>query len=257
MKSASDRRSDAPRLRQERGGRNAFAGRGGADPGGRGSLVSTVFGGTYEREYRKAVLDPFERETGIKVLAKLGVTSESVNQCTGEPLAVPRSTFCFPYPDNIKVAAEGIAMPLTVQDIPNMKDVDAIWYDQFHGMGVAFYVGYGIAYRRRSGPRASHRMEGPVGTRRSKTKSRFRISAAGARGKCWSSRLPQWRQRGQHGPAFPALQKLKPNVRQFLRAGPSRPVARQWRGLGVRGDDEYRALRFDRRRQAGEIHLPD
>src|SRR5258707_594891 len=40
------------------------------------SLVSTVFGGAYEREYRKAILDPFERETGIKVVAKLGMTSE-------------------------------------------------------------------------------------------------------------------------------------------------------------------------------------
>ncbi len=40
------------------------------------SLVSTVFGGVWEREYRKNIVEPFEKATGNKVLLKLGSTSE-------------------------------------------------------------------------------------------------------------------------------------------------------------------------------------
>jgi putative spermidine/putrescine transport system substrate-binding protein len=112
------------------------------------SLVSTVFGGAYEREYRKAILEPFERETGIKVVAKLGMTSEWLTNALVNRRRPEIDVLLLPYPDNVKAVAEGISLPITAQDVPNMKDVDAIWTDQFRGMGVALdYVGYGIAYR--------------------------------------------------------------------------------------------------------------
>jgi putative spermidine/putrescine transport system substrate-binding protein len=185
-----------------------------------GSLVSTVFGGTYEREYRKAVLDPFERETGIKVLAKLGVTSEWVTNALVNRRHPEIDVLLLPYPDNIKVAAEGIAMPLTVQDIPNMKDVDPIWYDQFHGMGVALdYVGYGIAYREDLVPKpptAWKDLWDPA------FKNKVTIPDIGSWGS-WEMLVVAARLNGggedNMAPAFPALQKLKPNVRQFFKSG--------------------------------------
>ncbi|MBV8510825.1 MAG: extracellular solute-binding protein, partial [Xanthobacteraceae bacterium] len=185
-----------------------------------GSLVSTVFGGTYEREYRKAVLDPFERETGIKVLAKLGVTSEWVTNALVNRRHPEIDVLLLPYPDNIKVAAEGIAMPLTVQDIPNMKDVDPVWYDQFHGMGVALdYVGYGIAYREDLVPKppiASKDLWDPA------FKNKVTIPDIGSWGS-WEMLVVAARLNGggedNMAPAFPALQKLKPNVRQFFKSG--------------------------------------
>ena len=82
-----------------------------------GSFVTTVFGGTYEREYRKAVLDPFERETGVKVLAKLGVTSEWVTNALVNRRRPEIDVLLLPYPDNIKVAADGIAIEIPMPAI--------------------------------------------------------------------------------------------------------------------------------------------
>ena len=112
------------------------------------SLVSTVFGGVWEREYRKNVIEPFEKATGNKVLLKLGSTSEWLTNALVNRRRPEIDLLMLPYPDNVKAVMENLAVPLTEADLPNLKDVDQIWYSQFKNMGVGLdYVGYGIAYR--------------------------------------------------------------------------------------------------------------
>jgi putative spermidine/putrescine transport system substrate-binding protein len=184
------------------------------------SLVSTVFGGAYEREYRKAILEPFERETGIKVVAKLGMTSEWLTNALVNRRRPEIDLLLLPYPDNVKAVVEGISLPVTAQDIPNMKDVDTIWSEQFRGMGVALdYVGYGIAYRTDLVPKAPTSWKDlwdPT------YKGKVTIPDIGSWGS-WEMLVVAARLNGgsedNMAPAFPALQKLKPNVRQFFKGG--------------------------------------
>jgi putative spermidine/putrescine transport system substrate-binding protein len=184
------------------------------------SLVSTVFGGAYEREYRKAILEPFERETGIKVVAKLGMTSEWLTNALVNRRRPEIDLLLLPYPDNVKAVVEDISLPLTAQDIPNMKDVDAIWSKQFRSMGVALdYVGYGIAYRTDLVPKAPTSwtdLWDPA------YKGKVTIPDIGSWGS-WEMLVVAARLNGgsedNMAPAFPALQKLKPNVRQFFKGG--------------------------------------
>ena len=49
------------------------------------TLVSTIFGGRFEKEYRKAIADPFEKEHGVEVVLNYGnagqwLTNAMVNQ---------------------------------------------------------------------------------------------------------------------------------------------------------------------------------
>jgi putative spermidine/putrescine transport system substrate-binding protein len=194
-----------------------FARPAGAEGGG---LATTVFGGAYEREYRKHIIDPFEKESGIKVLAKLGSTSEWLTNSLVNRRAPEIDLLLLPYPDNMKAVIEGIGMPLTVADIPNLKDVDPVWYDQFDKSGVALdYVGYGIAYR-----------EDLVPTPPTSWKDLWNPAYSG---KVTVPDIGQWGSwellviaallnggsEDNMTPAFKALRELKPHVRQFFKGG--------------------------------------
>lgn len=93
-------------------------------------FVSTVFGGVYEREYRKHIIEPFEKETGLKVLTKTGLSSEWLTNSIVNRKAPEIDLLLLPYPDSIKATMEGIGMPLTAADIPNLSQIAPQWYDQ-------------------------------------------------------------------------------------------------------------------------------
>src|SRR5262245_14386751 len=67
-----------------------------------GEFVSTVFGGAYEKAYRKHVIEPFEQQTGIKVLTKLGLSSEWLTNAMVNRNAPEIDLLLLPYPDNIR-----------------------------------------------------------------------------------------------------------------------------------------------------------
>ncbi len=185
-----------------------------------GSIVSTVFGGVYEREYRRAIIEPFERETGIRTQLKLGspaewLTSSMVNRRNPEI-----DVLLLPYPDNIRAVQENIGMELTRADIPNLADVAPIWIDQWRGQGVGLdYVSYGIAYREDLVPK-------PITSWRDlwdpALRGKVTLPAIGIFGS-WELIVLTARLYGGNednlAPAFPALKELRGNVRQFFRSG--------------------------------------
>ena len=186
-----------------------------------GGIVSTVFGGVYEREYRKAIVEPFEKETGIRTQLKLGSSAEWLTSSLVNRRNPEIDVLLLPYPDNVRAVIDNVGMELTPADIPNVADVAPVWLDQWKHQGVGLdYVSYGIAYREDLVPK-------PI----TSWKDLWGPSAEGQGDASGDRHLrvmgddrhggpPEWRLRGQPGPpAFPALKELRGNVRQFFRSG--------------------------------------
>ena len=185
-----------------------------------GSIVSTVFGGVWEKEYRKAVIEPFERETGIKLQLKLGSSAEWLTSAMVNRRNPEIDLLMLPYPDNVRSVMEGLAMPLSAAEIPSLAEVDAPWLAQFRGEGVGLdYVSYGIAYRKDLVPK-------PITSWRDlwdpALRGRVSLPQIGGWGS-WEMIVLTARLNGGSednlAPAFKALADLRPNVRQFFRSG--------------------------------------
>ncbi|CAH1688403.1 Putative spermidine/putrescine transport system substrate-binding protein [Hyphomicrobiales bacterium] len=183
-------------------------------------FVSTVFGGVYEREYRKHIIEPFEKETGIKVLTKTGLSSEWLTNSIVNRRSPEIDLLLLPYPDSIKATTEGLGLPLSVADIPNIAQIAPEWYDQYDRAGIGLdYVGYGIAYREDLVP--------------TPPKSWQDLWNPAYKGKVTAPEIGQWgswellvmaaRLNGgsedKMEPAFAALKRLKPNIKQFFKSG--------------------------------------
>ena len=111
-------------------------------------FVSTIFGGVYEREYRKAFVSPFASANSADVQLKLGSSSEWLTNAKVNRRNPEIDMLLLPFPDSIRMTMEGLSIPLTAEDIPNIKDVNPLFYDTYKRTGVAVSaVGYGIAYR--------------------------------------------------------------------------------------------------------------
>ena len=185
-----------------------------------GSIVSTVFGGVYEREYRKAIIDPFTKETGIAVQLKLGSSAEWLTSSLINRRSPEIDVLLLPYPDNIRAVMENIGMELTQADIPNLAQVAPVWLDQWKHQGVGLdYVSYGIAYREDLCPK-------PITSWKDlwdpALKDKVTLPAIGIFGS-WETIVMAARLNGgtedNLAPAFPALKQLRGNVRQFFRSG--------------------------------------
>jgi putative spermidine/putrescine transport system substrate-binding protein len=185
-----------------------------------GTIVSTVFGGVYEREYRKAITDPFEKETGIRTQLKLGSSAEWLTSSLVNRRAPEIDVLLLPYPDNIRAVQADIGLPLLPADIPNLVDVAPVWIDQWKGQGVGLdYVSYGIAYREDLVPK-------PITSWKDlwdpALKGKVTLPAIGIFGS-WEMIVLAARLNGGNednlAPAFAALKELRGNVRQFFRSG--------------------------------------
>lgn len=185
-----------------------------------GEFVSTIFGGVYEQKYRKAIVEPFEKETGINVLLKTGLSSEWLTNALVNKDSPELDLLLLPYPDNVKAVMEGVGMPLTVADIPNIKDVAPVWYNQFDQMAVGLdYVGYGIAYRHDLVPaplKSWKDLWNPA------LKGKVILPEIGGWGS-WEMLVIASRLHGGSeanlDPGFKALHQLKPNIKQFFKSG--------------------------------------
>ncbi|WP_431281488.1 ABC transporter substrate-binding protein [Humitalea sp. 24SJ18S-53] len=185
-----------------------------------GGIVSTVFGGVWEREYRRTVVEPFERETGIRLQLKLGSSAEWLTSSMVTRRNPEIDLMMLPYPDNIRAVMEDLAMPLTAADIPNLAEVEPVWTSQFRNHGVGLdYVSYGIAYRRDLVPK-------PITSWRDlwdpALRGKVSLPQIGGWGS-WELIVMAARLNGGSednlAPGFAALRELRPNLRQFFRSG--------------------------------------
>src|ERR1700744_6270568 len=107
-------------------------------------FVSTGFGGVYEREYRKAFVTPFTGTSGADVQLKLGSSSEWLTNAKVNRRNPEIDMLLLPFPDSIRMTMEGLSIPLNANEIPNLKDVNPLFFDAYKQTGVAIsLVGYG------------------------------------------------------------------------------------------------------------------
>jgi putative spermidine/putrescine transport system substrate-binding protein len=113
-----------------------------------GSIVTTAFGGVFEREFRKAAVEPFTKETGINVKIKLGGPGEWVTNALVNRRRPEIDLLFLPYPENIRVVIDELCELLTEAEIPNLKYLHPILRKQFRDYGAGMdYVSNAIAYR--------------------------------------------------------------------------------------------------------------
>jgi len=113
------------------------------------TIVTTLFGGIYERNYRKTVLEPFTARTGTQFVIRYGSPTEWLTNAIANKdhpeidlpfLALPVAMRAIKIPD--------LFMDLTPAQIPNLAKIDPLFYDAYDRKAVGFnYVENGLAYR--------------------------------------------------------------------------------------------------------------
>jgi putative spermidine/putrescine transport system substrate-binding protein len=185
-----------------------------------GGFVSTVFGGVYEREYRKAFVTPFASADGVDVRLKLGSSSEWLTNAKVNRRNPEIDMLLLPFPDSIRMTVEGLSIPLSADDIPNIKDVNPLFYETYKRTGVAVSaVGYGIAYRHDLVPSPITDWEDIWDPRLA---GKVAIPEIGVFGS-WEFLVQTAKLAGGSEqnlePAFKKLKELKPNLKQFIKSG--------------------------------------
>jgi len=183
-------------------------------------FVSTIFGGVYEREYRKHFVAPFARATGIDPQLKLGSSGEWLTNAKMNRRNPEIDMLLLPFPDSVRATMEGLSIPLTVDEIPNLKDVSPLFFDAYKKTGVAIStVGYGIAYRHDLVPKPITDWEDIWDPRLA---GKVAIPEIGVFGS-WEFLVQTAKLAGGSeqdlGPAFTKLKALKPNIKQFVKSG--------------------------------------
>lgn len=112
------------------------------------TIVTTSYGGVYEQNYRKLVLEPFAKKTGAEFVMKYGGADEWLNNSL-----INRAAPEIDLPMlSVPVAARAIKIPnlfidLNTQNVPNIKDIHPVFYDTYEGRAVGFnYTDYGFIY---------------------------------------------------------------------------------------------------------------
>jgi putative spermidine/putrescine transport system substrate-binding protein len=113
------------------------------------TIVTTLFGGVYEQNYRRFVMEPFTQKTGARFQVRYGsptewLTSALINKDDPE-IDLPFLSL----PVAMKaIGTPGVFLDITPEMVPNLRDVDPLFYDGFDRKAVGFnYVENGIAYR--------------------------------------------------------------------------------------------------------------
>ncbi|MEJ0068985.1 MAG: ABC transporter substrate-binding protein [Pseudomonadota bacterium] len=182
-------------------------------------LVTTGSGGSYGREYRRWILDPFEQKTGAKVEMKLGANGQWYTTALVSRRKPEIDMLFMGYPDNVRTVLSDLAIDLKVEDIPNLAQVEPVWYDQFRRQGVGLdYASYGIAWRTDLVPNPPTSW---ADLWKPEYQGKLAIPSISNSG-IWLLMMIAARLNGgselQLDPAFKALKQLSPGVRKYFKA---------------------------------------
>jgi putative spermidine/putrescine transport system substrate-binding protein len=184
-------------------------------------IVSTIFGGKFEEEYRKAIVEPFRRLTGVEVQLKYGngaewLTSAVINRNNPEI-----DLLWLAYPENVQAIAEDLCIELTPQDIPNLANVYPEWYEGFRRKGVGLdYASFGIGWRTdlvRTAPASWQDLWRPEYRGRLALPD---LTTSGGYQLLVMAAIINGGSEDNVEPGFQALRRLRPNVRKFYRSNP-------------------------------------
>lgn len=206
------------------------------------TIVTTGYGGVYEQRYRKHVLAPFEKKTGARFVFKYGsanewLTNSMVNRADPE-IDLP----VLPLPLAMKATGiKDLFLELTPQRVPNVRDIDAPFYDVYDRKAVGFnYVDAGLSYRTDMVDRP------PVGWADlwdARFKGQLILPDAGAgfvHELIVISALLHGGSATNLEPGFAALKRLKPNVARWYKNPPEWTAALQRKEAAVAMGNSFR-----------------
>lgn len=185
------------------------------------TVVSTIFGGKFEEEYRKAIVDPFREKTGHEILLKYGNGSEWLTSAIINREAPEIDILWLPFPESIKAVNEDLGIELLPADLPNLTDVAPVWYDTYkrHGVGLD-YASFGIAYRT---DRVKTPPKGWADLWNPEYKGRLiwpdLTTSGGYETLVMAAKLNGGSEENIE-PGFEAMKRLRPNVRKFYKSNP-------------------------------------
>jgi putative spermidine/putrescine transport system substrate-binding protein len=184
-------------------------------------LVSTIFGGKFEEEYRKAIVVPFAKKHGIEVVLKYGNASEWLTNALVNRAHPEIDLLWMSYPQSIQAIIEDICMELTPEDIPNLAKVEPIWYEGFKRKGVGLdYASFGIGYRTdlvKTAPTSWADLWKPEYRGKIALPD---ITASGGYETLVMAAIAHGGSETNIEPGFEALGRLRPSVRKFYKSNP-------------------------------------
>jgi putative spermidine/putrescine transport system substrate-binding protein len=185
------------------------------------TLVSTIFGGRFEEEYRKAIVTPFAEKEGVQVTLKYGDASEWLTSALVNRDHPEIDLLWLAYPQSVQAIADGLCQELKVEDIPNLKDVEPVWYEGFKRRGVGLdYASFGIGYRTdlvKTEPTSWADLWRPEYRGKIALPD---ITASGGYETLVMSAVAHGGSENNIEPGFTALKALRPSVRKFYRSNP-------------------------------------
>jgi putative spermidine/putrescine transport system substrate-binding protein len=105
-----------------------------------------TWGGNLGESFQKNILEPFEKETGLKVELSYGMSVDAVAKVRAEAAHPQIDIAMMGQTEGIALWREGLTSPLNPQEIPNLKNLinSAVYKDD---KGTIFYVGmYGYVF---------------------------------------------------------------------------------------------------------------
>lgn len=185
------------------------------------TIVSTIFGGAFEKAYRTHVVEPFQKMHNAEVILKYGTSSEWVANSLLNKAAPEIDVIFLAYPDSIRAVNEGLGIELTPADVPNVANLHPVWYDSYKKTGVGLdYASWGLTYRTDSGiPAPTSWLDLFKPEYKGKVIVPNITSSGGFQTLVMMAKL--------HGgsedniePGFEAMKRLKPSIRKFYLSNP-------------------------------------
>jgi len=185
------------------------------------TLVSTIFGGKFEDEYRKAIVTPFAQKYGAAVTLKYGDASQWLTSAIVNKASPEIDLLWLAYPQSVQAIVESLCQELKVEDIPNLAQVEPIWFDGFKRRGVGLdYASFGIAYRTDlvgAAPTSWVDLWKPEYRGKLALPD---ITASGGYETLVMAAIAHGGSEINIEPGFQALAKLRPSVRKFYKSNP-------------------------------------
>jgi len=118
-------------------------------PGTAGTtIVSTIFGGKFEEVYPETIVEPFGKKTGHDVTLKLGSGSQWLTTAMVSKASPEIDVVWLACPESVKAINEDLSIELLPAELPNLVDVEPIWFDTYKRKAVGIdYSSFGLAYR--------------------------------------------------------------------------------------------------------------
>lgn len=185
------------------------------------TIVSTIFGGKFEEVYRATIVEPFRKKFGHEVTLKLGSGSQWLTSAIVSKSAPEIDVLWLAFPESIKAINEDLAIELLPAELPNLTDVEPIWYDTYKRKGVGLdYASFGLAYRT---DRIGTAPTSWADLWKPEYKGRLAMpdltASGGYETLVMAARLNGGSETNIE-PGFEAMKRLRPNVRKFYKSNP-------------------------------------